>query len=480
MKEILPILGSSAFGVFVTLIFNWLQNRRTASLNYITDERKKWREKIRTISAQIEMCEFRGTGEQRIGQYLTQLQMNINPYGSVYKFFHYYAYDAYIWDAIEGIRTAADREVFDKNKTLLLYDISLMLKLDWERSKKEVKNVSVIKFLWVAAVVCYVGIFLYGCFGLNLRNSAYAVYLFLVDFLLLAIALLGSCLIATEFQNDDNRNILSLKLFVRRYLTENRMVSYGLVVIAVVFAVRFLGTFLAVPHVLLGNMTYFADADGQIYLDAGFDDRYLPDFEKRLQGELGETVILLKEEGSALEETVPPDKYGWAIKSAITDGLMVFFFVSLIRDSLFLAAIFMLCRMECVDDRANQCINLSRDLLFHDYRENIDELPPMIGLAIEKLNRKDWRKQTDELLGLAASLLWRMNTELDYQIGIGEGQIETIRELEKNHREKYCLEVVGHTFVLLKKFSRSRRKIKRYRILTELKKDVEEIVEILV
>lgn len=477
MKEILPILSSSAFGVVVTLIFNWLQNRRSTSLNYITDERKEWREKIRTISAQIELCEFQGTGEYRIEQYLTQLQMNINPYGSVYKMADYYKYDTYIWDVIKEIRAASDKEVFDKNKELLLYYISLMLKLDWERSKKEVKNFSVTRLFFVLAVVLSFGIFLYEFFALNIRNGESAWLFYIIDIFLALFAMIGIMISEDVFYGTHNIKILSLKKFVRRNLMKAIREFCGSVVLLAVFLIRIIFFFWFIPDIMLQNMTYFSDADGQQYLDVGFNDRYIPGFRAKLQEALGETVILLEEERSDQEKTEPDHAKGYdsEIEDVLDYCARVIFYVVVARDALFMVALMMFCRADSVDYRADYCIAISKGLFFRDDKKNLGDTLQMIDLVSAKLGDKSWRKQSDELLGLSISAFWQLDQELSYQINTEAGQIENLRQWEAYDQKQQCLYLIKDSIELLEKFSRSKRKKTKSSLLIRLKGNVEEI-----
>lgn len=134
------LLGSAVVSTIITTVFNQYNNRKSNSLEYITKERKVWRDKIRSIAEKIYECEFEGRGEKDIEKYLVELELNINSYGrgnvgSARE-------DAYIWNEIDEIRTVDSLEYFNKHKELLIYYISLMIKEDWDRSKNEVAGFS--------------------------------------------------------------------------------------------------------------------------------------------------------------------------------------------------------------------------------------------------------------------------------------------------------------------------------------------------
>lgn len=143
MENILGILlGSTVIGTMLTVISNFISGRRTDQLTRITDERKEWRNKIRQISANIEKVKWDDNErwKNRLNMQLVLLETNINPHGrgSASDFEH----DAHIWSEIDSIRNVTDRTEFDSHKELLVFYLSLMLKEDWERYKREVSGYS--------------------------------------------------------------------------------------------------------------------------------------------------------------------------------------------------------------------------------------------------------------------------------------------------------------------------------------------------
>ena len=134
------ILGSLVISSVVGALFGYITNKRNSALTHITTEREKWREKVRKISENIEKVEFQGKKKRNINRYLVQLEVNINPYGK--RMENDYARDSHIWAEIENIRQVKNKKEFNEHKELLIYYLSLMLKEDWERSKREVKGYS--------------------------------------------------------------------------------------------------------------------------------------------------------------------------------------------------------------------------------------------------------------------------------------------------------------------------------------------------
>ncbi|MHC5216682.1 hypothetical protein ACYSNR_08445 [Enterococcus sp. LJL128] len=81
-----------------------------------------------------------------MSKYLNDIKLRINPFGhSKWKeriSIRWARYDGYLWSVIEEIEGKLADPNFDleKYKRDLVYCISLLLKLDWERSKNEIKG----------------------------------------------------------------------------------------------------------------------------------------------------------------------------------------------------------------------------------------------------------------------------------------------------------------------------------------------------
>lgn len=77
------ILSSTVISGIITALFNMMQHNNTNSLKYITEERQKWREKIRDIAKNIEAYQYSSDDKdkQKLKEILVELKVNINPYG---------------------------------------------------------------------------------------------------------------------------------------------------------------------------------------------------------------------------------------------------------------------------------------------------------------------------------------------------------------------------------------------------------------
>lgn len=481
MRNLLSILGSSAFGVLVTLVFNWMQNRRTALLNYITDERKKWREKIRTISAQIERCEFQGKDDLRIEQYLVQLQMNINPYGSVYEGnnCYYYKNDAYIWNVINGIKNAPNSQLFDKNKELLLRYISFMLKMDWEQSKKEMKIFSVMKIFFILTAVFCAAIFLYECLILNLGRSIEGIIYFFIDFIIAYFAsLLFSLYYELDIPDYKNKDVWSLKKSVF-YQTKGKIISYFVLLITtlVIFISSF-GFGIAVNELMVRNMTYYTDINGQVYLYPNFNETFFPDFKVKLQKKLGREVIILENKDNEVKIVDQGIDYDNEIFAVLDDTVFVIFIVKLVRDFLIIFSVYLLCEIDVNDWGVESSLMHSKCVIFDDYEKIVQDTFLIIERVAETFIDSNLYKENDELLGLSYEFLRRAKEKLSHQIYMMKSQIENIQQWEVKNQNQRCLNLVEDSIKMLKKFSKTKRRSVKLNILIEIKRDLQEIIDI--
>lgn len=127
--DIQLVLEVSVIATLISAGMSYLTFRKSSSLTYVTQERKEWREAIRRIAEELETCPY----ENR-KHVLVQLKTRINAYGldstEVLD-------DEHIWRLIQQIELCTEKEYGDLKNQLILY-LSLLLKYDWERSKKEV------------------------------------------------------------------------------------------------------------------------------------------------------------------------------------------------------------------------------------------------------------------------------------------------------------------------------------------------------
>lgn len=192
----------------VTMGINWLNNMQSGSFQYITGERKEWREKIRVIIEKIDQCEYGGVGEKEIYQYLTRLEVNINPIGKHNPY--NYAQDGHIWESIKKLREVEEEEEFNKQKRLLISYLSLLLKENWERSKSEIRGIDKGKIVHGMAVIFLIGYVYFLVSILKIKDSK----IFLIIFIYGVEYWLSFCISNIFLQFIDGYESLSFKKIV--------------------------------------------------------------------------------------------------------------------------------------------------------------------------------------------------------------------------------------------------------------------------
>lgn len=128
---IIAILTSSIIASFISSVIAYFQFRKNNHLVFITGERQKWREDIRNIADRIESSQ----SFEEMKNALVDLKVRINAYG---RNSDDVMQDSHIWDVIDKLEKH-DGQYETAKKLLILY-LSMLLKMDWERSKAEVQG----------------------------------------------------------------------------------------------------------------------------------------------------------------------------------------------------------------------------------------------------------------------------------------------------------------------------------------------------
>lgn len=116
----------------MTAIVTLVMNKKENNLKYITEDRRHWREEIRAIVDELENVKI--SNKQKV---LSKLKVRINPYG---KNENNFLKDSHIWDLINEMGKTSKYSELIKEKNELIFYLSLPLKYDWERAKKEVSE----------------------------------------------------------------------------------------------------------------------------------------------------------------------------------------------------------------------------------------------------------------------------------------------------------------------------------------------------
>ena len=146
-SELLNLLLSSA--VIVALI-EWISKNKANYLQHITNNRAEWRKSLKDISVKLY-----DSDKTTIGSVFTALKGNLNSYG-LHPSGNYpskikldYLKDEHLWAEMDEIQTnlsSMSSKEFLQKKERMVEMISLLLKFDWERSKREVHSKVIIPF----------------------------------------------------------------------------------------------------------------------------------------------------------------------------------------------------------------------------------------------------------------------------------------------------------------------------------------------
>lgn len=152
------IFSSTVIAAIVSAIVTFWTNGKKASAEYVTADRRKWREEIREIAEKLDGANYHETIRQ-----LNRLKVRINAYGEY--LFQCERYDSHIWELIHEIeeQKPLGEELQKKQRQMIQY-LSLMLKFDWERSKSEIKGDIFGICGWLLVVVSLVGYAFHGYF----------------------------------------------------------------------------------------------------------------------------------------------------------------------------------------------------------------------------------------------------------------------------------------------------------------------------
>ena len=164
--QIITLLSGAGLGAILSAILVFINNSKRNQIDYITKERAEWRKQLKIILENLK-------DNQKKDSALIQLKSQINPFGKnmeIKYFKPYYMKDGHIWDIL-------DNDVIDYDR-LSLY-IALLLKYDWERSKKEIKfNPSTLlrRIIWLILFILsiYSSIILFDKTN-NLNDNSYLI-----------------------------------------------------------------------------------------------------------------------------------------------------------------------------------------------------------------------------------------------------------------------------------------------------------------
>lgn len=121
VQVLIALIGSSV----VAALVGKFNNDRNLKLKYITEERSKWRERVKEHSSKIISKSF--DSNEKLIESITWLQLSLNPNDDNEK---------QIISCLERIKQDPNN---DDERNLLRKMVSQLLKHDWERAKKEAR-----------------------------------------------------------------------------------------------------------------------------------------------------------------------------------------------------------------------------------------------------------------------------------------------------------------------------------------------------
>lgn len=148
------MLGSVVVAAIISGIVAIYKSDKANKLEYITKERSEWRKEIRKCSEKLG-----GASYQATRKICDKLKVRINAFGKGVS--NKYSHDAHIWKLIEEIESDNFRmDDLPKFQTALQEYLTLLLKWDWEKSKKEVsgdRKRFLEYILWIFSALLYAG-----------------------------------------------------------------------------------------------------------------------------------------------------------------------------------------------------------------------------------------------------------------------------------------------------------------------------------
>lgn len=153
------VLSSVVLSAIVSGVITYMIANKKTRLQYITDERKKWRDKIRKIAENLHNVSYADTLS-----ILTELKVRLNAFGANENSKNY-SKDIHIWQIISEIEeTSLNKLQLKEKQEQLIEYLALLLKTDWEKSKREIRGnkcYTLSSLYFLTSSLCFSGIIIY-------------------------------------------------------------------------------------------------------------------------------------------------------------------------------------------------------------------------------------------------------------------------------------------------------------------------------
>lgn len=469
---VVALLGSSVLSVLITSLFNWVQNRRSNTKNYMAEEKKRRRDDIRDIIVGIDNSAYCGNGKRNIERYLVCLEMNINPYGRYQKYS--YLLDSHLWIVIEEIRKADNEEVFNQKKKLLLGYLCLLLKDDWEKMKKEVSGYS--------NAICNIGL-------IGVTSIVYSLfYLYVLkldDIMILLIMLFFNCspLLFTKIYFIDeldsvesNKKSISINAIMKRNKREKKIIRNYLIYIIVFLLVNLFMAAEVYPRMITENIVYEVKED-VTYIYTKLDSELWAQLDEQIHMSMEEKEVVIKDNQNILpddntREKETDEKLITALKKSMSslNNLLVAW-----------VAIIIMVQILFVLSTATKSKRIEREIqrLSHNINIRDEELYGQLTKIIVRVDYDSVRSEESnkDYLGLLYVVLEQLEAKLKKEVFDLEGDIGSVEMLEKVKSKKSCLNDVKSAIKVLEEINKSKKVEDKKVKFVELKQNIDKIEE---
>ncbi|ORO77258.1 hypothetical protein B7708_05245 [Streptococcus oralis subsp. dentisani] len=128
-SQIITLISGAGIGAVLSAFLTFINSSKKNKLDFITKERSEWRIEIKSIIVDL-------LGGNNRKNALSRLETQLNPYGryiSKEDRYNFYMNDGHIWELIDNF------DYSNRSVKILTKYLEILLKYDWERSKREIK-----------------------------------------------------------------------------------------------------------------------------------------------------------------------------------------------------------------------------------------------------------------------------------------------------------------------------------------------------
>ena len=128
-SQIITLISGAGIGAILSAFLTFVNSSKKNKLDFITKERSEWRREIKSIIVDL-------LGGNNRSSAIKRLETQLNPYGryiSIEDRYNFYMNDGHIWELVDNF------DYSNQSVKLLTKYLEILLKYDWERSKREVK-----------------------------------------------------------------------------------------------------------------------------------------------------------------------------------------------------------------------------------------------------------------------------------------------------------------------------------------------------